>query len=73
MAVILGVTTVLTVIPDAGMEAWAAQTEDVAQNEDAASDDDPVIIETARKKVEQGIPPLFHFLRFHSSNFATAA
>ena len=49
MAVILGVTTALTVIPDAGMEAWAAQTEDVAQNEDAASDDDPVIIETARQ------------------------
>ena len=62
MAVILGVTTALTVIPDAGMEAWAAQTEDAAQNEDAASDDDPVIIETARKRVEQGALPLFRFL-----------
>lgn len=39
MAVIMGVTMALTVIPDAGMVAWAAQTEDAAQNEDAASDD----------------------------------
>lgn len=33
MAVILGMTTALTVIPDAGMDAWAAQTED-AESDD---------------------------------------
>ena len=39
MAVILGVTTAMTAIPAAGTDAWAAQTQDAAQSEDAASDD----------------------------------